>query len=34
MLTFLDARQAVKQVVYGMIVLGLAWLYAAATRAE
>ena len=34
MLTFLNAGQAVKQVVYGMIVLGLAWLYAAATRAE
>ena len=34
MLTFLDAGQAVKQVVYGMIVLGLAWLYAAVTRAE
>jgi ribose transport system permease protein len=34
MLTFLNAGQAVKQVVYGMIVLALAWLYAAATRAE
>lgn len=34
MLTFLDAGQAVKQVVYGMIVLGLAWLYAAVTRAD
>jgi len=34
MLTFLDAGQAVKQIVYGMIVLGLAWLYAAVTRAD
>jgi ribose transport system permease protein len=34
MLTFLDAGQAVKQVVYGLIVLALAWLYAAVTRAE
>lgn len=34
MLTFLDAGQAVKQVVYGSIVLGLAWFYAAVTRAE
>lgn len=34
MLTFLNAGQAVKQVVYGLIVLGLAWLYAAVTRAE
>jgi ribose transport system permease protein len=34
MLTFLNAGQAVKQVVYGTIVLGLAWLYAAVTRAE
>jgi ribose transport system permease protein len=34
MLTFLDAGAAVKQVVYGSIVLALAWLYAAVTRAE
>jgi len=34
LLTFLDAGQAVKQVVYGLIVLGLAWVYAAVTRAE
>jgi ribose transport system permease protein len=34
MLTFLDSGQAVKQVVYGTIVLGLAWLYATATRAN
>jgi ribose transport system permease protein len=34
MLTFLRAPQAMKQVVFGMIVLGLAWLYAAATRRE
>src|SRR5918994_1700222 len=34
MLTFLDAGQAVKQVVYGSIVLVLAWFYAAVTRAE
>ena len=34
MLTFLRAPQALKQVVFGLIVLGLAWLYAAATRAE
>ncbi len=32
MLTFLDAGQAVQQVVYGSIVLGLAWLYARVTR--
>lgn len=31
MLTFLDAGQAVQQVVYGSIVLGLAWLYARVT---
>lgn len=34
MLTFLRAPQALKQVVFGLIVLGLAWLYAAATRRE
>ncbi|HXF56717.1 MAG TPA: ABC transporter permease [Actinomycetota bacterium] len=34
MLTFLNAGQAVKQVVYGTIVLALAWLYAAVTRRE
>jgi len=33
MLTFLDAGQAVQQVVYGLIVLGLAWLYASVTAA-
>lgn len=32
MLTFLNATQAVKQVVFGMIVLALAWAYAAAQR--
>jgi ribose transport system permease protein len=32
MLTFLDAGQAVQQVVYGLIVLGLAWLYARVTQ--
>ncbi|MGH3681126.1 MAG: ABC transporter permease [Natronosporangium sp.] len=32
MLTFLNATQAVKQVVFGVIVLGLAWAYAAAQR--
>jgi len=31
MLTFLDAGQAIQQVVYGVIVLGLAWLYARVT---
>ena len=31
MLTFLDAGQAVQQIVYGSIVLGLAWLYARVT---
>jgi ribose transport system permease protein len=31
MLTFLDAGQAIKQVLYGLIVLSLAWLYARVT---
>jgi ribose transport system permease protein len=31
MLTFLDAGQAIQQIVYGGIVLGLAWLYARVT---
>lgn len=31
LLTFLDAGQAVQQVVYGSIVLGLSWLYARVT---
>lgn len=31
MMTFLDAGQAVQQVVYGLIVLALAWLYARVT---
>jgi ribose transport system permease protein len=34
MLTFLDAGQAVQQIIYGLIVLGLAWLYARVTQAE
>jgi ribose transport system permease protein len=34
MLTFLNAGQAVQQVVYGSIVLGLAWLYAAVGEGE
>lgn len=34
MLTFLNAGQAVQQVVYGSIVLGLAWLYAAVSGQE
>lgn len=34
MLTFLQAGQAVQQVVYGSIVLGLAWLYAAVSGGE
>ena len=34
MLTFLNAGQAVQQVVYGSIVLGLAWLYAAVSGGE
>jgi len=32
MLTFLNVGQAIQQVVYGMIVLGLAWGYAGLTR--
>lgn len=32
MLTFLHAPQAMKQVVFGLIVLALAWVYAAAIR--
>ena len=31
MLTFLDAGQAIQQIVYGSIVLGLAWLYSRVT---
>jgi len=31
-LTFLTVGQAIQQVVYGMIVLGLAWGYAGLTR--
>ena len=31
MLTFLNAGQAIQQIVYGSIVLGLAWLYARVT---
>ena len=31
MLTFLNAGQAVQQMIYGLIVLGLAWLYAQVT---
>lgn len=34
MLTYLQAGQAVQQVVYGSIVLGLAWLYAAVSGGE
>jgi ribose transport system permease protein len=34
MLTFLNAPQAMKQVVFGTIILALAWLYAAAIRSE
>ncbi len=34
LLTFLDAGQAVQQVVYGVIVLGLAWLYSWVTSLE
>ncbi|MDP9495256.1 MAG: ABC transporter permease [Actinomycetota bacterium] len=34
MLTFLGAGQAVQQIVYGSIVLGLAWLYANVTGTE
>jgi ribose transport system permease protein len=32
LLTLLDASQAVKQILYGLIILGLAWLYATATK--
>jgi ribose transport system permease protein len=32
LLTLLDATQAVKQILYGLIILGLAWLYATSTR--
>jgi ribose transport system permease protein len=32
LLTLLDASQAVKQILYGLIILGLAWLYATSTR--
>jgi ribose transport system permease protein len=34
MLTFLNAGQAIQQVIYGLIVLALAWVYARATAAE
>jgi hypothetical protein len=34
MLTFLNAPQSAKQVVFGLIVLGLAWLYATAVRTQ
>lgn len=34
MMTFLDAGQAMQQIVYGSIVLGLAWLYARVTAAN
>ena len=32
LLTLLNASQAVKQILYGVIILGLAWLYATSTR--
>jgi ribose transport system permease protein len=32
LLTLLDASQALKQILYGLIILGLAWLYATSTR--
>jgi ribose transport system permease protein len=32
LLTLLNASQAVKQILYGLIILGLAWLYATSTR--
>jgi ribose transport system permease protein len=32
LLTLLDASQAVKQILYGSIILGLAWLYATSTK--
>jgi ribose transport system permease protein len=34
MMTFLDAGQAVQQIVYGSIVLGLAWVYARVTSSS
>lgn len=34
MLTFLDAGQAVQYIVYGLIVLGLSWIYARVSGAE
>ncbi|HJQ96325.1 MAG TPA: ABC transporter permease [Acidimicrobiia bacterium] len=34
MMTFVDAGQAVQQIVYGSILLGLAWLYARVTAAS
>ena len=32
LLTLLNASQAVKQILYGLIILGLAWLYATSTK--
>jgi ribose transport system permease protein len=32
LLTLLDVSQAVKQILYGLIILGLAWLYATSTK--
>ena len=32
LLTLLDASQAYKQIIYGLIILGLAWLYATSTK--
>jgi ribose transport system permease protein len=32
LLTLLDATQAFKQILYGLIILALAWLYATSTR--
>ena len=32
LLTLLDASQAIKQIIYGSIILALAWLYATSTR--
>jgi ribose transport system permease protein len=32
LLTLLDASQAFKQILYGLIILGLAWLYATSTK--
>jgi ribose transport system permease protein len=34
MLTLLDAGESIKQILYGAIVLGLAWLYARVTIGE